>query len=166
MLTKLSTCPALGEFETCKALYNLILEGYLKVASRRDTRVISRGKPGGRNRSFSISRMMIQIAMYAILIGLFLVLYQVFELNPLSLFQESVTQRFRDPVVRELLDRSQIQRIQTALEVYRMEQGQYPKRLTDLVAGRFAHPGRFDVSLASVPSLSYRPGRLLPSEAF
>jgi hypothetical protein len=67
------------------------------------------------------------------LVGLVLVLYHAFELDPANLFQESSTRTFQDPAARELLHHNQQRRVYAALELYRLENGRYPDALDSLV---------------------------------
>lgn len=129
---KLIDLSRLGEFETCKALLNLLNEGFIKVASRKEA---SKAKeaPGGSRRGFPIGRVLIQASMYVLLIGVFLFLYKVFDLDPMALFEESGTRTFQDPVARELIDSVQTRRIEAALDVFRLETGHYPEKLSELV---------------------------------
>ena len=129
---KLIDLSRLGEFETCKALLNLLNKGYIKVASRKEADK-TKEAPGGRRQGFPIGRVLIQASMYILLIGVFLFLYKVFDLDPMTLFEESGTRTFQDPVARELIDDVQTRRIEAALEVYRLETGKYPETLTALV---------------------------------
>jgi hypothetical protein len=131
---KLIDLSRLGEFETCKSLYNLLSEGYLKIGASKEADKSKAGdKPGGLKRSFPFGRVLVQAGMYLFLILLFIFLYMVFDLDPLSLLQERSTRSFQDPVARELVDRVQLSRVKAALELYRMEAGRYPDKLSDLV---------------------------------
>jgi hypothetical protein len=129
---KLIDLSRLGEFETCKALFNLLNEGYLKVGAKRETGKVQE-KPGGRKRAFPIGRVLIQAGMYLFLVGVVLMFYRVFDLDPLALFQESSTKTFQEPLARELIDRTQTRRLGAALDVFRLETGRLPEKLTELV---------------------------------
>ncbi len=156
---KLIDLSRLGEFETCKALFNLLNEGYLKaekVESKKDADKAVREGPGGRKRAFPIGRVLIQAGMYAFLILLFFGLYSVFDLDPLSFFQESRTRTFQDPVARELIDRSQVRRLRSALEIFRMEVGRYPDELSDLVEAGLL--GQDDIRFPWRQERLYEPG--------
>ena len=131
---KLIDLSRLGEFETCKSLYNLLSDSYLKVGvSTAADKPKADDKPGGFKRSFPFGRVLVQAGMYLFLILLFVFLYKVFDLDPLSLLQENSTRSFQDPVARELVDRVQLRRVKAALELYRMEAGRYPDKLSVLV---------------------------------
>ena len=128
---KLIDLSRLGEFETCKALLNLLNEGFIKVDKQETAK--PKEKPGVRRRRFPLARVLVQVGMYIFLVGLLLVLYHAFELDPASLFQESSTRTFQDPAARELLHRNQQRRVYAALDLYRLENGRYPDALDALV---------------------------------
>jgi hypothetical protein len=133
---KLVDLSRLGEFETCKALYNLLVEGYIRVdTSRRETVEGEEleGKPGGRIRRIPIGRILVQTVMYLFIVGLLFILYLTIDVDPFSFFEEHGTRTFQNPVARELVGRSQIRRLHSALEVYRLEKGKYPDGLDELV---------------------------------
>ncbi|MBN2498994.1 MAG: DUF4388 domain-containing protein [Deltaproteobacteria bacterium] len=132
---KLIDLSRLGEFETCKALLNLINESYIKIAGKieKADAEVSKEKPGGRVRRLPIGRIFIQAGMYVLIVGLCLVLYRLLEGDVLSLFRESSAHGFQSPVALELIDRNQSLRVENALEVYRLETGSYPDGLAQLV---------------------------------
>jgi hypothetical protein len=131
---KLIDLSRLGEFETCKALLNLVEQGYIKVAGRLEGgEDAPKGRPGGKRRAFPFGRLLIQLGMYFVVVGVVLVLYKVLGLDPLSLLDETGTRRFQDPAARELIDDGQRERLRNALELYRLEIGRYPDKLTELV---------------------------------
>jgi hypothetical protein len=132
---KLIDLSRLGEFETCKALMNLLDQGYIKGAGRAaGGEQVRAGRPGGRLRAFPFGKLLIQVGMYVVVVGVLLVLYRVLGLDPLSLLDEGYERRFQDPAARELMDDNQRVRLENALEVFRLEQGKYPERLAELVS--------------------------------
>jgi hypothetical protein len=133
---KLIDLSRLGEFETCKALLNLINEGYIKVASVK--RVAGRPldeKPGGWAQGFSLRSLVVQLGIYLVIGGVLLICVRVSDINISSLFFDTDTRVVQDPITKELLDQVQIRRIQTSLEVYRLEVGRYPDTLDELASG-------------------------------
>ncbi len=122
----------LGEFETCKALLNLLNEGFVKAVS---TKAGGKKKevPGSRVRRFPIGRVFIQVGMMVLIVGVVLMLYRVFEVDLMSMVHENSTRHLTNPAARELIDRNQERRVLGALDVYRLENGRYPEKLSELV---------------------------------
>ena len=131
-MEKLIDLSRLGEFETCKALLNLLNEGYVKALSAKGAGK-KRDVPGSRVRRFPIGRVLIQVGMMVLIVGVVLVLYRIFEVDLMSFVHESSTRHLANPAARELLDRNQERRVRSALEVYRLENGRYPDKLSELV---------------------------------
>lgn len=136
---KLIDLSRLGEFETCKALFNLLTEGYIKIdTSRRvvEEAVEIEGKPGGRLRRIPLGRILIQTLMYAFIAAVVFVLYNTLDVDVFSLVENTGTRRFQSPVAREVVGSSQLRRLDAALEVYRLERGSYPVSLDELVRAK------------------------------
>lgn len=119
----------LGEFETCKALFTLVnLEFLSPVAPSR----LRRGAEEGYARSWGqrfregVARVAVTVAIAAALAGLGYWLNQ-------GLSESSAGRAFRDNGAQRFLARYQSARIANALEIYRLERGQYPPGLDDLV---------------------------------
>lgn len=126
---KLIDLSRLGEFDTCKALLNLLNAGYIKVDTvRKDT---GGERPGRRVRSFSIGRLFVQAGMYLFIVGLMFILFRTVDV--MALIEPSGGRTFEDPAAKTLVGRSFLRRLRTALEVYRLEQGHYPDKLEELV---------------------------------
>ena len=124
----------LGEFETCKALYNLLSEGYIKL----DTVVAPAqerpgGKPGERIGRFDLGRLLVQGGMYALIVIVLTTVWWLVEFDMFTLVDKAGALAFQNPLARELVGSAQKQRLDTALEVYRLEMGHYPEKLEDLV---------------------------------
>jgi hypothetical protein len=126
---KLIDLSRLGEFETCKALYGLLVQGFIKVGAIQKDKVAE--KPGKRVRSFPIGRILIQAGMYVFIVGLLFVLYRTVDVY--SLFEGGENRDFQNPVARELVGKSHMKRLQAALEVFRLENGHYPEKLEELL---------------------------------
>jgi hypothetical protein len=75
--------------------------------------------------------MLIQAAMYLVIFFILVGLYQTVNVD--MLFGGSGTRSFQNPIARELIGRSQIRRLEAALEIYRLEIGKYPEKLDQLV---------------------------------
>ncbi|MBW1811530.1 MAG: DUF4388 domain-containing protein [Deltaproteobacteria bacterium] len=141
---KLIDLSRLGEFETCKALHSLLSDGYIKgeTVVRKDA---LEEKPGKRVRSiaigrmlvqagmylFIIGRMLVQAGMYLFIIGLLFILYRTVDV--FAIIEDSESRIFQNPIAKELVGSSHLSKIQNALEVYRLENGQYPEDLEELV---------------------------------
>jgi hypothetical protein len=137
----------LGEFETCKALQNLLHLGYLRAVAPARSR---RGAVGAyardlrhRTRTWLV-RGATTGALAIALAGL------AFWVDQRSNAVEDggSTSALRDNVAPRYLARYQLARLRGALDVFRVEKGQYPERLeelveTGLVSGRdLRHPWR------------------------
>jgi hypothetical protein len=132
---KLIDLSRLGEFETCKALLNLLNEGYIKVASvKREAGRPVEEKPGGFAKGFSLRRLLVQLGMYVVIIGAVLIIMRVGDIGSSVPFFDIGARLVKEPVAEELFDRVQMRRIQTVLDVYRLEVGRYPDRLEELVS--------------------------------
>ncbi len=130
---KLIDLSRLGEFETCKALVNLLNEEYIKIISKKDSSKTV-DKPGGTKRRFSITRIVVQAGMYVVLLAIFYFFFEVLNLNPMELFEPKSTTDFQNPVVREAFDAVEFKRIEAALEIFRLETGTYPDKWDDLIS--------------------------------
>jgi hypothetical protein len=127
----------LGEFETCKALLNLVNAGHLDpvMPSRRAHVVGDFGTGwGSRIRAFTV-RAAATVAIAAALAGL---AYWVDQrgfgwgASPGTALHDNGAQRF--------LARYQLARLRGSLEVYRLEHGEYPDHLGQLVEAGLASP--------------------------
>jgi hypothetical protein len=130
---KLIDLSRLGEFETCKALLNLLQQGYLKVDTTRREPVEDADKPGARIRRIPFARILLQTGMYIFIIGLLFILYRTVDVDLFSLSEETGTRTFKSPAAKELVGRCQQRRLRAALDVYLLETGRYPDELSELV---------------------------------
>ena len=128
----------LGDFETCKALYNLVESGYLKVVAPTRAALASLESAG----AFSTIREKLGSAVTQILVsalaafaGIAVVRGAVYFLghgSKAELEGEGVTESSSE----RFLSRSQMARLESAIEVYRLEKGEYPDSLERLVEAR------------------------------
>jgi hypothetical protein len=130
----------LGEFETCKALFNLMEAGYLTAGPIRPDEVKSTSKTGRQRlgeRSGEIRRIL-QGQLAQLSVGVFLFLSFVAAARALgNKPQTSVTQISTETSgVRRLYIDTQTMRIMSALDLYRLAHGKYPDSLSDLVADK------------------------------
>ena len=131
----------LGEFETCKALFNLVNLGDLKPvppASRAATAVGAYAQDWQARIRSGAARVAATVVIAAALagIGYWVDRRGLFDPGGLAL---------RDNTAQRFLARYQMERLRAALEVYRLERGEYPEALAALV----------EAGLASARDLSY-----------
>jgi hypothetical protein len=133
----------LGEFETCKALSNLANLGYVKgiaPANRAAAAVGAYAQDWQARLLKAATRIVATVAIAAALAGMG---YWVDRRG--LLFGPAGGAALRDNTAQRFLARYQIERLKGALEVYRLEHGEYPDALPRLV----------DAGLASGRDLSY-----------
>ena len=130
---KLIDLSRLGEFETCKALLNLLHQGYIKVDTTKKEAVREAEKPGARIRRIPFGRILMQTGMYIFIVGLLFILYRTVDVDLFSLSDETGTRTFKSPAAKELVSRCQERRLRAALDVYFLETGHYPGDLEELV---------------------------------
>jgi len=129
----------LGEFETCKALLNLVNLGYLAPAEAVKDRA---GAVGAYARDWQnrlragAMRLVATLAIAAALAGLAIWVDE----RGLAWGEGHGGAAVRDNGAQRFLARAQAARLRGALEVYRLEKGAYPERLEELVeAGLASH---------------------------
>jgi hypothetical protein len=122
----------LGEFETCKALANLVNRGYLALLA-----------PAGRASSVGAYAQGWKVRFRA---GAFRLASTIVIAAALAGLATWIDERalaasgpggvaVQDGAARRLLSRYSVERLRAALETYRMERGEYPAGLSDLVEG-------------------------------
>lgn len=129
---KLIDLSCLGEFETCKALCNLVNLVYLKALPalgdpdplEDEVSVVDRVRG-------TLGRIAVSTVVLA---GLVLVAVSS-NLNPWSL-SGSARMGFEESAVQQAVARAQVSRLEAALDVYRLEKGEYPPSLQALVDTR------------------------------
>jgi hypothetical protein len=134
----------LGEFETCKALLNLVNLGYLKPippANRAAAAVGAYAQDWQARIRRGAARVVATIAIAAALAGIG---YWMDRRGVLYGGGAGGT-ALRDNTAQRFLARYQLERLRAALEVYRLERGEYPEVLPRLV----------EVGLVSGRDLSY-----------
>jgi hypothetical protein len=120
----------LGEFETCKALCNLVNLEYLRVvpAAGHDDDITD-GESSGMQRVTGIfGRVAVTMLVVA---GLIFVGSRV-DFGALRVGSGNASS-YTDPAIQRFIARQQISRISAALDVYRLEKGQLPDQLEALV---------------------------------
>jgi hypothetical protein len=130
---KLIDLSRLGEFETCKALLNLLQRGYVKVDTTKRELVKAAVKPGARIRRIPFGRILLQTGMYIFIVGLLFILYRTVHVDLFSFSGETGIRMFKSPAAKELVGKCQQRRLRAALDVYFLERGRYPNELVELV---------------------------------
>src|SRR5574341_1253079 len=129
---KITDLSRLGEFETCKGLLNLVNLGYLRgvAPTGRATAVGTYAADwGSRIKSIAL-RVTATILIAAVIAG---IAYWV-DRRGLAWGEPTQGAELRDNAAQRFVARYQIQRLAGALEVFRVENGEYPDRLERLVA--------------------------------
>jgi Domain of unknown function (DUF4388) len=127
----------LGEFETSKALLNLVNLGYLKATepSRARSAAVGAYARDWRNRvKAGLVRTAATLVIAALLAGL------AAWVDERGRTESRVGVLLGDNAVQRLLGRYQLARLRGALEVYRLENGAFPERLDALVEAGLASP--------------------------
>jgi hypothetical protein len=130
----------LGEFETCRALLNLVNLGVLRAiapakrSAAAGVGAYARDWHGPLRRG--AARLAATIAIAATLAGLG---YYVNE-RGFARADAGGGRAFRDSSAQRFLSRYQVARLAAALEVYRLEHGGYPESLRDLVEAGLVAP--------------------------
>lgn len=121
-----------GEFETCKALCNLVNLEYLRAVPGADQ------KGDGLNQEAEVSfveraqGVVGRVAVTMLVFGLLVFLATQTEFGALAQGRGSAT-TYSDPAAQRFISRQQLARIGAALDVYRLEQGELPPALAQLV---------------------------------
>ncbi|MCI0673971.1 MAG: DUF4388 domain-containing protein, partial [Myxococcaceae bacterium] len=125
--TLVDTC-LLGEFDTCKALYNLVSLGYLEA-------VAPAGRAAVERRAAALGRMAAAAARVTLAVAVLVGLGMVAVNSPASapVLSRGQATTFQDAALQRHLSRAQEARIRAALDVYRLERGEFPEGLTALV---------------------------------
>ena len=142
----------LGEFETCKALLALVNQGYLKPlapASRAAAAVGAYAHDWQARLRRGATRVLATVAIAAALAG---IAYWADRRGLVFAGQGGTA--LRDNSAQRFLARYQMERMRGALEVYRLEHGDYPEALPALVEVGLASPG--DLSYPWTQDYHYR----------
>ncbi|HET9450444.1 MAG TPA: DUF4388 domain-containing protein [Aggregicoccus sp.] len=127
---KLIELSCLGEFETCKALSNLVSLGYLRARhpSGRLPAVVASGAGRLHGLAGALGRLALSFVVVA---ALGVVGSHVYAGGPQP--SRSPARSFADPAAQRLVSQAQRARIGAALEVFRLEHGVLPEQLSALV---------------------------------
>jgi hypothetical protein len=135
-VAKIVDLARLGEFETCKALLNLVNRGYLKPlppANRAAAAVGAYAQDWQARLRRGAARVVATLAVAATLAA---VAYWVDRGG--FAFGGAGGTALRDNTAQRFLARYQLERLRGALEVYRLERGEYPEELGKLVEAGLA----------------------------
>ncbi|MDQ3265474.1 MAG: DUF4388 domain-containing protein [Myxococcota bacterium] len=126
---KLADLSCLGEFETCKALCNLVNLEYLRaVYPEGRAASLDGATPLLERVAGAVGRLVVSMV---VLLALGFVISRV-DFESVS-FSSAPSSGYADPATQHFISRAQVSRIQAALEVYRLEKGETPDKLEALV---------------------------------
>jgi hypothetical protein len=124
---KLIDVSCLGEFETCKALLNLINLEYARP-------VLANGQTAAGDREGFFSKVGQSLGrLGASMATLCAVIFLVAQFSGGLSLASSPASSIADPASQRFISRTQLKRIESALEVYRLEKGELPEELKALV---------------------------------
>jgi Domain of unknown function (DUF4388) len=118
----------LGEFDTCKALHNLVSLGYLEVAPLQGRATAAQRTATLRRLAGTAGRVLLAVGV----LGAAGALAVRASEEPRALVRERAT-ALEDAALQRHLSRAQQARIRAALDVYRLERGEFPTTLAALV---------------------------------
>ena len=124
----------MGEFETWKALVELIEWGYLEAVPPAKGKSAASG-PAARKPARSSGLLRLGLATTA-----FCAVILLAHLATPALGSDPREVAAGRGAVRHLLGRDQVLRLESALEIYRVEHGEYPASLAALVDGQLVSP--------------------------
>ncbi|WP_224249506.1 DUF4388 domain-containing protein [Hyalangium gracile] len=131
---KLIDVSCLGEFETCKALLNLVNLEYIRP-------VYKDGKSPSGDRDGILQKVGRGIgALGASMAALAAILFLVAQFTGKLSLASSPASRFSDPAAQRFISRTQVKRIEAALEIFRLEKGELPDKLDALVEAGLLKP--------------------------
>lgn len=130
-VSKLIDLACVGEFETCKALLNLVGLGYLRaIEPTGQSEAVGDTQTGSGVGRIAVALARVVVTML-VLVALAAVASRV-DLDAFSL-STSPASSYADPAAQRFIARAQVSRIEAALDVYRLERGELPDRLDALV---------------------------------
>lgn len=134
-LAEITDRSRLGEFETTKALANLVREKYLQV--HIDEGAAERERPRLTPRAIldAAVPVMTRVALYAVVAASVGGVVKLLELNDDGLLAKDRALRVRPGQLERQVGELQLMRLERALEVHRLRTGSYPATLDELVEG-------------------------------
>jgi competence protein ComGC len=131
---KLIDVSCLGEFETCKALLNLINLEYARPIYPDGRAPTAEGSGILRKISGGLGRL------GASMLALGAILFVVAQVSGILTLANSPAATFADPAAQRFISRAQVKRIEAALEIFRLEKGEVPEKLDALVEAGLLKP--------------------------
>ncbi|MBI5478465.1 MAG: DUF4388 domain-containing protein [Deltaproteobacteria bacterium] len=119
----------LGEFETAKALCNLINLGYVDAVAAVGRHADDFGQESVLARAAGV---VARVAVTMVVLGVLIFIGTRVDVGALKLGSSDAT-TYTDPAAQRFASRQQVSRIEAALELYRLEKGALPMALTELV---------------------------------
>jgi hypothetical protein len=130
---QISDASKIGEFDAVKALQELIEWEYLKlVAPPRGAKALAEGLRKKSQKTISLARAVVRVALSLAFFAATLLLLRM--VAPKLGAARADTPAGRGALAR-LIARDQVARLESALELYRTERGEYPQTLRALVEG-------------------------------
>ncbi|MFL5345215.1 MAG: DUF4388 domain-containing protein [Hyalangium sp.] len=124
----------LGEFETCKALLNLINLDYIRPTT-------GAGKSASADRDGLLQKVGQSLgSLGASMAVLAAIVFLVAQLTGTLSLASSPASTFADPAAQRFISRTQVKRIEAALVVFRLEKGDVPEKLDALVEAGLLKP--------------------------
>lgn len=133
---KLIDLSCLGEFETCKALLNLVNLDYLRAIEPEGKGQALGGEVSFLERVGGAAGRVLVTMLVLIAVGVAATQIHVGTAG----FSRSSIASVEDPAAQRFISRSQLGRIRSALEVYRLEEGGVPQSLGALVKAGLLYP--------------------------
>ncbi|MEW5855196.1 MAG: DUF4388 domain-containing protein [Myxococcota bacterium] len=134
---KLIDLSRLGEFETCKAISNLVSQGYLEAIAAAQTPGAGLAEGGAleppKKMEVSLGRWLPRVLGAMTGAAALVVAAWIMDVTPASLHREDRIKSYTEDVALAHLAQLSRERIERALEVYRLQNGTYPETLQQLV---------------------------------
>ena len=131
-VSKLIDLSMLGEFETCKALLNLVQLGHLRPRQAHKGAAALGPVATGESRVGRVFATLGRVALTGIVLACLGAMASRVDTDAFS-FSSSPASTYADPAAQRFIGRAQVARIAAALEVYRLEKGEVPPALDALV---------------------------------
>ncbi len=116
----------LGRFSTCKILADLLHNGYINPA---DSSTYKKRKKAN---NFTIQHKYISFVSYSVLALILVLIFFISYKHPGSFLNQGYLNKEDITCIKKSLRISRIQKIETALEIFRFKKGHYPDALQDL----------------------------------
>ena len=118
-----------GKFATCKALVDLTRRGYVESFMPE-----SNGAEGKGGLDLNPLIKPLSYAAVVLMLASLVILPMIFSINIFPLFSSG---EFKGSVVQSYLDNDKMMKVKKSLEMYRMKEGKYPAKLSELFVSGF-----------------------------